>query len=386
MIWSMRISIREWLGRAAVALGRAVAVVWSYRRSSHHVRPGRSSDDHAIRRGEARAPDRVNDDGQHARSKIIRKLGSASWRQLVINRVARVRADLNVALKGHNDGVGAEPIRRLLERAECGAWQPVSLRSWWTGSSQEMAWLSLHEAEAQLARMMTGEELVAQAIDLLAKAPAVLGASDARVKAVAPAVAKPAEVVSAVPLAPAAVAHLARAVYNASDERYAQSRGFRNRLIRLTLISLGALGFLMIGFATNAVPLPIKGIAASSRFETALLVSLFGFVGALITATPPLARAAGTWNPFSLPLYQLLLKVVLGPVFAIVGGMLLQARLIPNVQFPMPLSDLLVWALVFGGSQQAVTRIIDSRIAGLVSDEPTDAARPATGNGFATRS
>jgi hypothetical protein len=249
-----------------------------------------------------------------------------------------------------------------------------------------MAWLSLHEAEAQLARLLTGEELVAQATDLLAKASAVLGANDARVKAVTPAVAKPTEVVSAVPLAPAAVAHLARAVYNASDERYAQSRGFRNRLIRLTLISLGALGFLMIGFATNAVPLPIKGTAASSRLETALLVSLFGFVGALITATPPLARAAGTWNPFSLPLYQLLLKVVLGPVFAIVGGMLLQARLIPNVQFPMPLSDLLVWALVFGGSQQAVTRIIDSRIAGLVSDEQTDAARPATSNGFAARS
>lgn len=65
------------------------------------------------------------------------------------------------------------------------------------------------------------------------------------------------------PLKPAAVAHLSQAVYPASDARYAQSRTFRNRLIRLTLISLGAIGLILAAFAVNAIPLPIKGIAAT---------------------------------------------------------------------------------------------------------------------------
>lgn len=204
---------------------------------------------------------------------------------------------------------------------------------------------------------------------------------DERVQAVVCALARYPADSSVVSCDRVAVAHLARAVHGAWDERYAQSRGFRNRLIRLTLISLTALGLLVVAFATNAIPLPVNG--APSLVETAALVSLFGAVGALITAVPPLAKAAGTWNPFSLPFYQLLLKLVLGPVFAIVGVMLLQSKLIPNVQFPKRLPDLLVWAVIFGAAQQAVTRAIDSRVAGLISGEPGDAqeapGRPARG-------
>lgn len=168
------------------------------------------------------------------------------------------------------------------------------------------------------------------------------------------------------------------------DRRFAESRACRNRMIRLTLISLVALGVVMAAFATNAIPLKVEGATATapppSALKVALLVPLFGAIGALITAIPPLAKVKGTWNPFGLELYQMLLKVTLGPVFAIVGVMLLQSGLIPSVQFPMPFSDLLVWALVFGATQQVVTRAIDSRVAGLGFDEPTERAAGAPGN------
>jgi len=288
----------------------------------------------------------------------------ASWRQLVITRAARDRAQLRAT--SESEGSPRQDIEMLLERAEWAACRGTGLARWWTGSSQDLAWLSLHEAEALLTGLLSPGELVAQAKDLLAKAHALPMTNDERVQAVEKGLDAPDQ---------AAIMHLARVVHGAWDERYAQSRGFRNRLIRLTLIGLGALGLLMGAFATNAIPLFIT--ALPSFVETAALVALFGAVGALIIAVPPLARAAGTWNPFSLPFYQLLLKLVLGPVFAIVGVMLLQSKLIPNINFPSNLPDLLTWAILFGAAQQTVTRVVDRRAADLTSSAPDEGEEPA---------
>jgi len=287
---------------------------------------------------------------------------SESWRQLVITRAARDRAALASTAAG--DPRRAE-IAKLISAAELAAARPTSVRRWLTGSYQDLAWLSLHEAEAQLVALLPDKELMAYARDLVAKAKALSMLQDERVKRLALAVADP----PGRRLDRAEVAHLARAVNGVSDEHYAQSRGFRNRLIRLTAISFAFLGLLMIAFATNAIPL-LSGKMRPSFIETAALVALFGAVGAMVSAVPPLANAAGTWNPFSLPLYQLFVKLVLGPIFALVGVMLLQSRVIPNVQFPKRLPDLLVWAIVFGASQQAVTRLVDRRAAAFLSPDP----------------
>ena len=304
---------------------------------------------------------------------------TASWRQLVIHRAERDRAEL----AGHISRDGCEErcdqVLQLLHRAEQSADQPATLGRWWTGSSAELAWLSLHEAEAQIDGLLTGPELVCHARDVSIKAKAMMKPDDLRLKLVEKALAAsdPAAELDA-----AAVAHLARAVYRLSDEEYAQSRTYRNRLIRLGLLSLAAFGLVVAAFATNAISIPIKGDKEPSNLETMLLISLFGAVGALITSVPPLAKISGTWNPFSLPLYQMLLKVALGPVLAVIGVMLLQSKLIPNVDFPMPLPDLLVWALVFGAAQQTVTGGIDKRVAGLVTD-PANAQPSAAGGAAA---
>jgi hypothetical protein len=323
----------------------------------------------------------MNGDGKD-RAGLKARERSGTWRQVVISGVARDRAEMTQALKEHGDDPRAKEIRDLLRCAEAAADQPARIRFWWSGSCQTLAYLSLHEAEALIDGLLEGGELTAHAQDLLAKAPTVLKPDDRRVITVRAAVDTP----GATPptsLEPAAVAHLARAVHDASDARYAQSRTFRNRLIRLTLISLGAIGLMLTAFAVNAIPLPVKGIAAPSHIETAALVCLFGAVGAMITAVGPLARATGTWNPFSLPYYQMLLKVALGPLFALIGVMMLASGLIPNVLFPMPLPDLLIWALVFGATQQAVTRVIDNRVNGLVSEKPANARQESPGDGNA---
>ena len=300
---------------------------------------------------------------------------SASWRQLVIVRAARDRAELKAA--GNMADPRVTPIEELLAQAETAAGRRMSLRRWWTGSSQDLAWLSLHEAEAQLPVLLSGPELVAHARDVLAKAATTPLAGDDRVTCLAAALKT-----SPPSPDPAAVMHVTRVVHGAWDDRYAQSRGFRNRLIRLTLISLAALGLLMVAFATNAIPLTTGKHPHSSIVGIAALMSLFGAVGALISAVPQLAKAPGTWNPFTLPLYQLLLKIVLGPVFAIVGLLLLKSGVFPNVGYPKTIESQMVWAVVFGSTQQAVTRVIDQRAASLASssmpDTPKTPDRPGT--------
>ena len=304
---------------------------------------------------------------------------ASSWRQLVITRAVRDSAELCAATR---DCRSTHEIELLLRRAKWAAGEPVGLLRWWSGSSQDLAWLSLHEAEAQIISLLSGEALIAHAQDLLVKAR-TLPIDDERVDAVKRGLANASasrpccdnRAIGRPGLDAAAVVHLFRAVHGMRDERYAQSRGFRNRLIRLTLISLAALGLLTTTFATNAIPLPMN--APRSYVGTAALVSLFGAIGALIIAVPPLAKAAGTWNPFSLPLYQLLLKLALGPVFAIVGVMLLKSGLILNIKFPSDLPDLLTWAIIFGAAQQTVTRAVDRRAADIVSGEQDDAQESA---------
>ncbi len=76
----------------------------------------------------------------------------------------------------------------------------------------------------------------------------------------------------------------------------AERRSFRNRLIRLLVISVVTLGALLVGFARTAVPLQVEGESAPSYLQIGLLVSPFGAIGALIIAVPPLAQQQGTWN------------------------------------------------------------------------------------------
>src|SRR5439155_554788 len=103
--------------------------------------------------------------------------------------------------------------------------------------------------------------------------------------------------------------------------------------------------------------------AAAQIIEVLPLEELLAHAeGVLVTAIPPVARANGVRNPFGLPLFQLLLKLAMGPLFAIVGVLILQARLINGLQQAQDLRGLLVWATLFGAAQQSVTRVIDQRV------------------------
>jgi hypothetical protein len=111
------------------------------------------------------------------------------------------------------------------------------------------------------------------------------------------------------------------------------------------------------------------------RLQEFLLVALFGAIGAFITGLPALSRAPARRSPFRLPLYQMSLKLAVGPVFALLGLLALQSGFINQLQpFTSFNASVLLWATIFGGSQQALTQLLD-RKAGAFADAP-QAAEP----------
>ena len=71
--------------------------------------------------------------------------------------------------------------------------------------------------------------------------------------------------------------------------------------------------------------------------------------------------------------------MALGPVFAIVGILLLWARWVGDLTFPLGnVAMLAVWAVLFGSAQQLVTQVIDSRVETLVKRPGTNTSGTAT--------
>ena len=288
----------------------------------------------------------------------------AAWRQVVLSRARRARHELLCAW-------AASPPRRDLDRwgeeaaelilkAKDSALHAVSFWSWLEGCYQEQAWLSLHEAEAQIIEVLPLEELRARADGLLGKAKHALGGDDPRIWYVKSLLREDA---TASELRPR-LAHLARATYDALDDRYAQSRGYRNRLIRLTVTALAGIVLCLVAATMSTLDFGLTDHVGGWR--TVMLILLFGSIGALVTAIPPLAKANGARNPFSLPLFQLLLKLTMGPLFAVVGLLILQDKLSGRFHTPPNLRGLLIWATLFGAMQQSVTRFIDQRVTRIL--------------------
>ena len=297
-----------------------------------------------------------------------------AWREVVLARAERAGHELETA------NGKADHARHLLDLVRRTAETPGSLRTCWTGEQQERAWMTLHEVKAELPEVLSEDELYVHGEEVLEQAQAALGEKDPRVTHLSQLIKD--RTASRAALA-AETAHVTRAVYDKKDESYAQSRNYRNRLIRLSGIGVVGVTLLIVATARGPIGLNPAGRAGiPGGWETPLLIALFGALGAFVSSIPALSRMHGTRNPFCLPHYQLLLKLTTGPLFAFFGIVMLQSGVISELNPASTLLELLVWAAIFGSTQQAVTRLVDDRVSVLVSgtsnssDTSVDRHRP----------
>ena len=283
-----------------------------------------------------------------------------AWREVVLARAERAEHELETA-NGE-----ANHARHLLHLVKRTAETPGSPLTCWTGEQHERAWMKLHEAEAEIPEVLGEDELYVHSEEVLKQARATLGANDPQVTHLSNLIKNP-RAASRAALA-AETAHVTRAVYDKKDELYAQSRNYRNRLIRLSAIGLVGITLLIVATAIGPIDLNSAGrTGIPGGWLTPLLITLFGALGAFVSSIPALSQMQGTRNPFKLPHYQMLLKLTTGPLFAFFGIVMLQSGVISELSPARTLLELLVWAAIFGSTQQAVTRLVDRRVNVLVS-------------------
>jgi hypothetical protein len=171
---------------------------------------------------------------------------------------------------------------------------------------------------------------------------------------------------------------LLRRAHNAADERHASVRTLRNTLLVastaasalvVTLAVIGAISPSMIPVCSPET-CPTGGSKPGAIDLTVAM--LFGCLGASLAVITTLATTSAPATAYALNWAQMLLKIPTGALTALVGLLALQSEVVANVAPPTSHAGLLFYAVVFGFSQQAATRLVDHKAQAVLEE-----ARPA---------
>ncbi|MFY1698081.1 hypothetical protein [Solwaraspora sp. WMMA2101] len=100
-----------------------------------------------------------------------------------------------------------------------------------------------------------------------------------------------------------------------------------------------------------------------------ILVIAFGFMGAVLSGLPALAKLHSSPVPYDLPLSLAALKLPAGGLSALIGITFIRGEFIPGLTQLDTGAQILAWSVVFGVSQYAVTRLVDKKTWEALSDQ-----------------
>ena len=272
------------------------------------------------------------------------RAGRPSWRVAVVAEADRLETQLNAALAKPAEAPNPDPaavasIQQAINQARdiaIGKTGWHTLGDWWFGTSIESSWQALHRADEQLVTVQPTKALLAMRPHLESLATATFSGTRAAAENKAMEGWSETE----------ADAQVAQRILNAhhaqSDINHQQIRGLRN--------------LLYIFFAAVAAidcALWAAGVTAGA------VVGLGALAGAVSVAFA--IRAGTPSGPYNLLPAQSLLKVATGAATAIMAAKILDFT--SNVQ-PSTARDG-AYAIIFGFSQQAFTRLVDQRASDL---------------------
>jgi hypothetical protein len=108
------------------------------------------------------------------------------------------------------------------------------------------------------------------------------------------------------------------------------------------------------------------------------LIEIVGVVAAGVTGALALRRLRGSSSPFGVPVALIALKLPTGALTALLGLLLMRGGFVPGLSALDTSPQILAWAVVFGGSQQLFTGLVD-RQAQTVLDAAGGKTYTATG-------
>lgn len=309
--------------------------------------------------GEPAEPDRGAVWSIEASRPLVKRWTPSGWRVAVLQRVQWLQAQIDARPEHPVPAIVAEKMAFALEIAQLRS----TPATWYSGSSIELVWRELHIAEVEVIRTAPEDYLTGALPGILVRATAVLGKDDLRVVALSGAgpVGDPAS--------RSLIADVLTSMFGNSADSHTAVRSVRNRLILFGLLLLALNLVVAVLSSRTASLLPLCGAdsgvtvcptrdAPPVSGGDVLWLQLIGALGGAVGIVTLLHRTDPSVAPYTLTPHQAVIKILLGAVFAMVGVLVLNAKVIDFQISGRP--ELLLFALVLGYSQQAGTRLLDT--------------------------
>jgi hypothetical protein len=269
-----------------------------------------------------------------------------------------------------------------LDRAETAIRSPTRFGgfcAWWSGSAITAAWESVHVAELALLSVERDEDVAVIVPRLLSWIERTMDQGPQR-KAHEAALASPEPTRRQVRAALADV-------IEANGNRYANLRGFRNNLILVMVALLATVAGIAGWHALNPHFLSLCTEAKADKLINCLggeksgpdgadvaLVAAMGALGGLLAIAFSFSESDVAPTRYDPKTWQSFLKPVTGAATALIAVLLLQSGLLLK-PVEQTQSMFLAYAVLFGFSQQLLTRFVDKRAESLIN--PTE--KPGSG-------
>jgi hypothetical protein len=109
-----------------------------------------------------------------------------------------------------------------------------------------------------------------------------------------------------------------------------------------------------------------RRMRATARRWDILVVELVGLLAAAASAAAALRGVHGTSTPYSLPAALAILKLPTGALTAVLGILLMRGEFVPGLSALDSSAQIVSWAIIFGFSQHALTRLVDRQAQELL--------------------
>ncbi|MFJ4840456.1 hypothetical protein [Streptomyces sp. NPDC088746] len=118
--------------------------------------------------------------------------------------------------------------------------------------------------------------------------------------------------------------------------------------------------------ATGSDDAPSSGdlddnFAAVTSWGDYVVIEVVGLVAAGVAAAMALRKIRGTSTPYPIPVASALLKLPAGALTAVLGLLLMRGNFVPGLSSLDSSAQIIAWAVVFGYSQELLTKFVDRR-------------------------
>ena len=302
---------------------------------------------------------------------------TTGWRVLIADRINR----LSVALSDVGQDAVVDRVREAMGQARAAArldgqiLSPLQwLGQWVTGSAVESAWRGLHRAEEEF-MLVADDDWVLARLNQTQDTLRTLGLTGQALTDAQKAVME----MKSGALDKRALKATLEGLNLSSDSYHSELRTLRNILFTTTVLLFVGLAAMAVVAAVAPQAFSLCGVPAPSscKAPSVLEVEIAGGFGGLLSAVVFITNLPAQNTPYTIWLYQGLLKAPTGAALALIVVFLVQTGLVgflkANTEY------VITYALVFGFAQQAATQVVDNWATGIVKKSTPAKAKGTAG-------